>query len=255
MRRKGLCTLGLMASLGSSLQSGWKITTVSKVEGRQSIETEYCRGDLRRTDRSDQDGSHKHVQILDRGNRRLTVWDFDSRQYAIHRFNQQRLPAKPLPPAATVTIERATTDTGERRVFFGRTARHLITRERVSQSDDETVIDGWYIDSEGLPSQTSEAVLVSYVVGQAHGPPVFKVNQTGPKPTGLAVSLKKNSTHDETTWEVTELIEGPLPDDLFEPPPGFERVLRFPSGYSMPWTEHLRLTWEWLQDWVASLFP
>jgi hypothetical protein len=45
MRRKGLCTLGLMASLGSSLQAGWKITTVSKVEGRQSIETEYYKGD------------------------------------------------------------------------------------------------------------------------------------------------------------------------------------------------------------------
>jgi hypothetical protein len=110
------------------------------------------------------------------------------------------------------------------------------------------VIDGWYIDSEALPSQRREAVLVSYrVADPAHGPPVLKVNQTGPKPNGLAVLLKKTSAHEETTSEVTELMDGPLSDNLFEPPAGFERVIRL-------WDE-LRLTWQSLQDWVASLFP
>ncbi len=246
MRRKDLCTLGLLASLASSLRADWRITTVSKVEGRKSIETEYYKGAIRRTDWADEDGNHKHVEVLDFGNRRLTVWDFDSRQYAIHRFNRPRTAAKPSPSGTVITFERSTTDTGERRVFFGRTARHLITHEPDSRFKGETVIDGWYIDSEGLPSRTREAVLVSHVVGQAYGSPVIKVNQTGPKPNGLAVLLKRTSAHFETTSEVTELKEGPLSDNLFEPPPGFERVIRF--------RDELRLTWQWLQDWVASFF-
>jgi len=239
-----ISTLGLMASLGGALQADWKIATVTKSTCWQSIETEYYKGALRRTDWSDENGDHKHVEVLDHGNRRFTVWDFDSRQYTVHRFARPRPAPAPLPPSAVITIDRATTDTGERRPFFGRTARHLITRERRGGSDAETVIDGWYIDSEGLPRERHDAVLV---IGSAYGPPVLKVNQTGPKPTGLAVLLKNSSTYEETTREVTELVEGPLTDDLFEPPPGFVHGIRFP--------DHFRQTWEWLQDWVASLFP
>lgn len=246
MRSKALCALGMMASMASSLPADWKITTVTKSAQWQSVETEYYKGTLRRSDWSDLNGNHKRVQVLDFGNRRLTVWDFDSRQYTVHPFNSPRLAAKPLPAAAVITTDRATADTGERRTFFGRTARRLITHERDSRFEGETVIDGWYIDSEGLPSQTREAVLVRHVVGQAYGPPVIKVIQTGPKPNGLAVLLKKTSAHEETTSEVTELKEGSLSDNLFEPPPGFERVIRF--------RDELRLTWQWLQDWVASLF-
>jgi hypothetical protein len=247
MRWKGLCTIGLMATVGSPLQADWKITTVSKSPSWQSIQTEYYKGTLHRTEWSDQNGKHKHVQVLDRGNGRLTDWDIDSRRYTVHPLNPPNPAAKSLPAGPIITIDRATTDTSERRTFFGRTARHLITHERSSQFDGETVIDGWYIDLDGLPSTRREAVLVAVRSDQAQGPPVFKVNQTGAKPTGLAVLLKTNSTHVETTSEVTELKEGRLPDDLFEPPPGFVRPIQFP--------DHLRLTWERLQDWVASLFP
>jgi hypothetical protein len=81
---------------------------------------------------------------------------------------------------------------------------------------------------------------------QAQGPPVFKVNQTGPKPTGLAVLLRTNSTHLETTSEVTELQEGRLADDLFNPPTDFRREFFSPGRF--------RWSWDWFQDWWTSLF-
>jgi hypothetical protein len=155
-----------------------------------------------------------------------------------------------LPPSEEITIDRATTDTGERRTFFGRTARHLITHEHTSRSNEETVLDGWYVDSEALPSDklgTAFAILDVHPAGQAYGPPVFKVNQTGPKTTGLAVLLKRTGAHEETTSEVTELIQGWLPDDLFQPPPDLDRL----SGFSGHW----RAAWERLEVWVGSLFP
>jgi hypothetical protein len=85
----------------------------------------------------------------------------DSRQYSVHPFNLLLPAVRSVPAGPVITIDRATTDTGERRTFFGRTARHLITRERSSQSDGETLIDGWYIDLDGLPSTRREAVLVA----------------------------------------------------------------------------------------------
>jgi len=241
---KSLWTIGLMATLGSTLTADWKITTVSKSPNWQSVQTEYYKGKLHRTDWSDQSGKHKHVQVLDRGAGRLMDWDFDSRQYSVHPFHSSPPWAKPLPAGPVITIDRAVTETGEHRTFFGRTARHLITHERGSQSDGETVIDGWYIDVDGLPSTRREAVLM--LGNQAQGPPVFKVNQTGPKPTGLAVLLRTNSTHLETTSEVTELQEGRLPDDLFNPPTDFGRAFSSPGRF--------RWSWDWFQDWWTSLF-
>lgn len=249
MCRKGLCTLGLMAALGGSLRADWKITTVSKSAVGDSIETEYYKGKLKRTDGYDsRTGKARYVGVLDFQNRRLTVWDLDSHQYAVHPIGPQRPPPKESPSATVITIDRATTDTGERRTFFGRTARHLITRERSSRSDGETVIDGWYLDSEASPPDkrgAAFAILESHVAGQPYEPPIIKINETGPEPAGLPVLLKTTSSQQKTTREVTELIEAPLPDTLFDPPPGFERSIPYPGPF--------RWSWGWFRDWFASL--
>ena len=94
--------------------------------GWQSIQTEYYKGALRRTDWSDKNGKHKHVQVFDPGNRRIIDWDFDYHQYSIHPLNPPlRFPAaKPAPDSPVITIDNATTDTGEHRIFFGQTARY-----------------------------------------------------------------------------------------------------------------------------------
>ena len=129
-----------------------------------------------------------------------------------------------------ITIERRTSDTGERKQFFGRTARHLVSR--VTRSDGpQTVIDGWYIEAPGLPKEKSGfAVLTLSVTGQS--PPRIELEQVGPAPEGLAVWQKMTSTvvlpgnsrHYESVSEVTDLSERGLPDTLFQPPAGYRRV-------------------------------
>jgi hypothetical protein len=53
--------------------------------------------------------------------------------------------------------------------------------------------------------------------------------------------------------EVTELFEGELDKAVFEPPPGFQRVLQLSGDYVPPWDEQFRLRWEWFQDWLRNL--
>ena len=96
MGRKALPTIGLLAGLVNALQADWKITTITKSPSWQSIQTEYYKGVLRRTEWSDQNGKHKHVQVLDRDNSRLIDWDIDSRQYSVHPFNLSPPAVKPV---------------------------------------------------------------------------------------------------------------------------------------------------------------
>jgi hypothetical protein len=170
-----------------------------------------------------------------------------------------------------IHIERRTTDTGERKPFFGRTARHLVSR--VVRSDGpETVIDGWYVEAPELPKWKSGsggalAVLTLTVAGQNPGPPRIELKQVGPAPEGLAVwqkttstvALPGNSHRDfESVSEVTELFEGPLPDTLFQTPGGYQRVTNLPYAASRPvprtWAEVIRMRWQHFTDWFSALF-
>ncbi|HXI38522.1 MAG TPA: hypothetical protein VNH83_01020 [Bryobacteraceae bacterium] len=65
-----------------------------------------------------------------------------------------------------------------------------------------------------------------------------------------------NGQRDESdlTVEVTELFEGQLDRALFEPPPGFQRVISLPGNFPLPWGQQMRLRWEWIEDWFSGLF-
>jgi hypothetical protein len=174
-------------------------------------------------------------------------------------------------PGTVINIERRTTDTGERKQFFGRTARHLVSH--VIRSDGpETVIDGWYIEAPELPkwksgSGGSFAVLTLAVAGQSPAPPRIELKQVGPAPAGLAVWLKTTSAvvlpgssrqNYESVSEVTELFEGALSDTLFRPPDGYQRVPNLPCAVSRPaprtWAEPIRARWQQITDWLSSQF-
>jgi hypothetical protein len=154
-----------------------------------------------------------------------------------------------------------TVDTGERRTFFGRTARHLITCEtRRGPIDSTTELDGWHVDSELLPAEKRGAAV--YMLASGNARPRLTVKQYGPAPTGLAVYETQISDFvppngsrqaSERTVEVTDLVEVPLPEGLFTPPAEFKRVVTFTGDSSPAWTDRLRLEWEWLEDWLSSL--
>lgn len=210
-----------------------------------------------------------YTTVLDFDNRRQINWRSDLRQYEIVEWPPQQQSDSPSGPV--ITIERNTTDTGERRQFFGRAARRLVTR--VTRGDGpETMIDGWYIDAPGLPrwktgAGVSFAILTTHMDGQRPAPPRVEVKQTGPVPGGLPVWLKITSSvvlsgglhhRYESVSEVTYLTESALPDALFQPPEGYQRVANLPNSPSSPvpptWGELFRIYWQRIENWFFTLF-
>lgn len=140
-----------------------------------------------------------------------------------------------------IAVESKTVDTGERKVFFGYSARHLITTTKLlnsSHQGDEETIDGWYIEHETLDRNCAPDFVryePFYVVGTAlvAYPDMAQFQHTGPLPTGLAISLKmtgkraalKDGSPARTiTIEKTveELSDSPLDPSLFDLPGGFD---------------------------------
>lgn len=257
MRGSLFCTLGLTAALACPVRAGWKITTQTNAGPRQSVLTEYFDGGLRRTEQTDSNG-HRYITILDFNRPRQILLNLDLRQYVVVRLTR-RYEGFTLSPE-TIVIDQVTTDTGERRTIFGRTARHLLTRETShveggATGPPEKQIDGWYIDADTLPREKRGGSVHLLAVGRTR--PNIKVNHSGPATTGLAVWQKITSISAEETreWivEVTELVEGPLSKDLFEPPPDFRRVISFPGDHPLSWTQQIQRGWEWLEDLFTGL--
>ena len=242
------------------LCADWKIVTRTG----DSALTEYFKGSLMRTD-----SSPAYTTVIDFEHRRQVNWRNDLRQYELVEWPPSVQPNSL--PGTVIHIERHTTDTGERKPFFGRTARHLVSR--VTRTDGlETMIDGWYIDASGLPkwksgSGGSIAVLTVSFAGQRPAPPRIELKQVGPAPEGLPVWQKTTSTvvlpgspgHSyESVSEVTELFEGALSDTLFQPPDGYQRVANLPYAASrsapLTWAELIWERWQKLTDWFSALF-
>src|SRR5262249_42724857 len=72
---------------------------------------------------------------------------------------------------------------------------------------------------------------------------LIEVRQTGPVPEELPVWQKITSSvvppggshhNDEKVSEVTDLVKDTLPDKLFQPPDGYQRVASLPDTASRP---------------------
>lgn len=74
------------------------------------------------------------------------------------------LPPRYISDKPTLRIEVTTTDTGERKELFGHSARHVITMrkqiplEGSASSPQESVTDGWYIDSNSNSNSNSNSI-------------------------------------------------------------------------------------------------
>ena len=249
--------LAYLFAMPALLNDDWKIVTRTG----DSTLTEYFKGPLRRMD-----SSPASTTVIDSEHRRQVNWRNDLRQYEIVEWPPTVQPN--LLPGTVVKIERRTSDTGERKRFFGHTARHLVSR--VTRSDGtQTLIDGWYIEAPGLASGKSGpggyfAILTLGVAGQS--PPRIELEQVGPAPVGFAVWQKMTSTvvllgnvrHYESVSEVTELSERVLPDTVFEPPSGYRRVTNLPYAASRPvprtWAELIRESWQKITGWFSARF-
>ena len=168
--------------------------------------------------------------VIDSANSRSFQVDTQRREYVV------QTPGRPLEPSHsgnTFIVEIETRDTGEQRQAFGHTARHFVTTEhrRMEHSGQppsdiqELVTDGWYLDVPGrFPGLT-----------------------TGHRPPGIAI-CEKTADH---LLEVTELSEDPLDPKLFEPPPGFRRVIRPFPGQRLSWADRAQFYWQQFLDWLG----
>jgi hypothetical protein len=119
----------------------------------------------------------------------------------------------------------------------------------------ELVTDGWYLDIPGrFPGLSGVGTVTYFAISAApanratHAPEApFTIKTTGKRPPGLAV-WEKTADH---LLEVTELSEDPLDPKLFEPPPGFRRLIRPFPGQRLSWTDQAQFYWQQFLDWLG----
>jgi hypothetical protein len=296
-----LCFVLLVVSASQAQQvSGVRITERRILLNRPDYETTYFAGDRQR--REDQhsferrmpDGSTEteteprlaFIERCDIGQAfelNLDAAEYESGPYPPKPYTQEQIAAlrvpQPGPMSAnkTLRIEITTVDTGQRRDFFGHTARHVITTrkqiplEGSHSSAQETVTDAWYIDLDRilscLPRPIQGAQYYSYAslsVGSAtpENPELVAIGQPE---TGFAVQ-STDTTHSTITLsngttrqsdstfesEVTEFQEGPLDPALFEVPPGFKQVDHIQTSFSSATAQKAPNAWDQFWTEVAN---
>jgi len=190
-------------------------------------------------------------------------------------LNEQRSESS----GGTLVIDVDTTDTGERRNFFGHTARHLVEKQTRTPGPlaislgQESVRDGWFINLDvnaGCGTVRPPLGAVGVLYAGSLGSPIrtdkIEVHRKGEPVSGFAVSLttKTTSLQDnprrlmfESQQEVVELSSAPLDPALFEIPPGYKKVDRL-QDYIVPSPAARRVppgsTWSALKRYWASLF-
>jgi hypothetical protein len=177
----------------------------------------------------------------------------------------------------TLRTETTTLDTGERKDFFGHTARRVITTRRQiplegSKSNaQEMVTDGWYIDLDTSISCDQKRLYGKHVHVHAFLAagiaPIEKMEfvDKGEPESGFAIEItsKEEITRsdgiksDRTFVQemcVTQFVEGPLDPALFAVPTGFRQVEHIdrnpPANLPNQWS----IAWERFKASVARLF-
>ena len=255
--------------LQSSERSGITIIVQSSVGGNQAQRTTYIQPDRQRMEYRNSFGGRHGIELT-QGPRLVRIVRCDLGQSFELNLDTQEYTAAPYPPkpltpdelkargldtriqqpaTPTIRVEIKTTDTGERKEIFGRTARHVVTTTTQTplagshSSPQESVADGWYIDFDQQlscdPKRTGSGrgAIFGYVsVGSGKVPmekPEFVT--IGNREMGFALDLTQTSKSPSnlpdgtvTRFEthVTQFEEGPLDPAVFEIPPGFKQVHR-----------------------------
>ena len=217
----------------------------------------------------------------------LDTREYTSAPYPPKAFTKEELKARGLDSPVTyasdkptVRIETTTTDTGERKEIFGRTARRVITTrkhtplEGARSGPQEMVTDAWYIDlSQRLScdpkppeGKQGHAYLAATSGKQPLDRPEFVT--IGEPERGFALNsvmtVKSTFTapdggtkHYDSKIEthVTQLEESPLDPALFEIPSGFKHVEHIERNQVAPASSsQISYLWQRLKASVAGLF-
>lgn len=290
----GVCLFLALGEKSSPLPgaTGVKMTVRHTSAGGSSEHTTYFRLDARRMEYRNvigyQYGPHiASIVRCDLGEAfelNLDQREFDSRPYPPKPLTKEQLakwgmkprePAQPGPP--TLRIEIATVDTGERKDFFGHTARHVVTTRKETPLEgshsqaQESVTDGWYIDLDtaiscDLKWPVNKKGFARLTAGNAPQERIEFV-QKGDTETGFPVEWKitsesqytlpdgtRKETTSKNTMKVIEFVEGPLDPALFEVPAGFRKVEGIDTYQPVDEFSAIKAAWRHLVDRVEDFF-
>jgi len=286
-----LLSLTSLTSPGPGI-SGIKIVTRQVIGGLTDTRTEYVAGDRFRNEWQTQMGDRPGTamaSIVLRGERdKVFVLDLQTHEYVTYETDSHGMVAgSRARPAAqsggTLRIDIDFADTGERKEFFGHTARHITTKEKrvaspgACSKDSYSETDGWYIDSAVMPEwrqqkKNSFGIVVASVVSYgtdgkcADTMDKIEVHRNGAEPgfpIKLNTMLKSEAPRRdgspralESTWgsEVVELKEGPLDPALFEVPSDYKRVESLRTWASAVAPQKQLTGWEWFKARVQEMF-
>jgi hypothetical protein len=230
------------------------------VAGRETIYAQYIQGKNLRIENLSQDGQQRPVTIQNSDQQMMYQLDLQSREYAEWRPEGTDLilllaqwiarPPRTRESGKTVNIYYETIDTGERNEFFGRTAKHLLVRERyvaepgACEYSHQIEKDGWYIPRAEPGTAKVSYSIVSYLafVG-ANTCHDTVVKHGDPSPPGVPVL----ETDGRVTREILELSNDPLDKSLFGVPSGFKKVDALPGYRPMSWSQRLEMEWAQLE--------
>jgi hypothetical protein len=300
--RLSTITLISVALSAAAFASDLKIvsTSGSPTNGHRSTVTRYIQGQRSRTEGRNEGGwagkpgepanytyGPPRATIFQCDMHRVLELNLQDHEYTLHELDDQGRPnggAKPIPistkeSGGTLTINVETIDTGERKQIFGRTARHVIRRDKrvagpgACGQSGETESDGWYTDLEeqngcmATPKARAGVAIAVLSTGGWVCKDKIEVRRTGTTEMGFPLKLKTTSrdvtvlpdgTSKEVTGtfenEVTELSKQPLDPALFELPAGFTQVTTLKDQPPVPASVAIRQWWERLKRSVRSWF-
>ncbi|HET9181617.1 MAG TPA: hypothetical protein VFP59_05755 [Candidatus Angelobacter sp.] len=270
---------------------GVKIVTRQVTGGFTDLRTEYLTPDRMRNEWQTragewsgppmasivQRGQHDHVYVMDLQAHEYVTYETDSLAGPV------RSQSKPVASSGgTLQILTNSVDTGERKKFFGRIARHIITRERRIPSPgacslgSESQTDGWYLDASSVPEWSQPksgygVVIASVVAAEPATNCQDKMDKIEVHHTGveLGFPVKVTTTVESqvpgrngklrmlaSTWhsEILELNQGPLDPALFQVPANFRQVASLKSWIpALPPGQELT-GWEWLKAKLEEFF-
>jgi hypothetical protein len=280
--------------LHTSNMSGVKMVVRHMSGGISSDQTFYIENDRRRTEYRNWTGVHygpplASITRCDLGltfDLNLDTGEYEAAPYPPKPLSKEqtealglKVPRSDASGKPTLRIEITTVDTGERKEFFGQTARHIITtRKQIplagSKSDaQQMVTDGWYIDLDTRISCDRHRPEGKRVHAHAFlttgNTPVEKIEfvDNGEPETGFATEWKITSlepitlpdgTKKEHTsiseMRVTQLVEGPLDPALFTTPTGFRQVEHIERNPAANLPSQWSVAWDRFKASVARLF-
>jgi hypothetical protein len=252
--------------VAASLMADTREVIKTTVGGKRMLEAQYFQGKSFRTETLSEDGAtlkatienfeHKAMYQLDMELREYMEWRAQSPDLILSLARWISRPQRPYESGKTVNIYYETVDTGERREFFGHTARHLFLRERhvaeagACELTHQIEKNGWYLPRDERTKAKVAYLQVTFDLAGSGTCHDTVLKHGDPSVPGFPVLESCGSL----TRQILELSNSPLDKKLFEVPNDFRKVEALPGQQPVSEFRMLGMEWEELRRALESWF-